>query len=189
MERVAMPGLPEYLREKKVAFERLKHKAATAGFSPGRLEAKVEAAGRSGIRRIRIRDFQIISDAATTFAGYDLGPTSPEILLGALGSCLTHTYLIQAAVNQITLHEVTVVTNGQLDPRAGLTGHEEIPVYPHELFYHARLVTDASDALVDALNAAVERSCPLLNLLRRGNTVRGSVEVITDWTNQAEVAN
>jgi len=189
VESFAMPGLPDYLREKSLAFDKLKRNAATPGFSPSRLEARVEAAGRTGIRRIRIRDFQIVSDAATTFAGYNLGPTSPEILLGALGSCLTHTYLIQAAVHQITLHEVTVLTNGQVDARAGLAGHDDVPVYPHELSYHVTLTTDASEAVVATLNAAVERSCPILNLLRRGNTVTGGVTVTTEWVNQAEVAD
>ena len=50
------------------------------------LTAQVTAEGGSGIRRVRIRDFQIITDAKTAMAGYDLGPRAPEVLLGALGT-------------------------------------------------------------------------------------------------------
>lgn len=48
------------------------------------------------------------------------------------------------------------------------------PIYPHDLSYTVRLTTDATK--LDALNAAVERFCPILNLLRQGVEVRGTVE-------------
>ncbi len=64
--------------------------------------------------------------------------------------------------------------HGQLDPRAGTPGHETTPIYPHELSYTVRLTTDVTE--LDALNAAVERFCPILNLLRQGVTVQGTVE-------------
>ena len=37
------------------------------------------AMGRSGIREIRIRDFQIISDSKPDLAGYDLGPGADDL--------------------------------------------------------------------------------------------------------------
>lgn len=169
-----MANLTEYLTQKRDALLRRKAHARSGDAHPLRLQAQAHAEGRSGIRRIRIRDFQVISDSPPDFAGYDLGPSSPELLLGALSSCLTHTYLIQAADQQIALQDVSVEVHGQLDPRAGTPGHETTPIYPHDLSYTVRLTTDVTD--LDALNTAVERFCPILNLLRQGVEVRGTVE-------------
>lgn len=66
-----------------------------------RFSAKVKAKGRSGVREIRIRDFQIISDSPEDYAGYSLGPSSPELQLGVLGSCLAHITLIQARKEEL----------------------------------------------------------------------------------------
>lgn len=86
-----MSNLTEYLAQKRDALLRRKAHARSGEASPLKLQAQAHAEGRSGVRRIRIRDFQVISDSPPDFAGYDLGPSSPELLLGALSSCLTHT--------------------------------------------------------------------------------------------------
>ena len=171
-----MSQLNDYLAEKRAAVLARNAAIEAGSAQPLELKAHVRAEGRSGVRRLRIRDHQVISDSPPDFAGYDLGPSSPELLLGALSSCLTHTYLIQAADQQIDLQDVSVEVQGQLDPRAGTPGFENTPVYPHDLSYTVRLTTDATE--LDALNAAVERFCPILNLLRRGTEVRGTVERI-----------
>ena len=89
-----MSNLNEYLEEKRQAMRERHAQLEATGARPHMLKATVRAEGRSGIRRIRIRDFQIISDSGPDFAGYNLGPTSPELQLGVLGSCLTHIFLI-----------------------------------------------------------------------------------------------
>ena len=76
------------------------------------------------MRRIRIRDHQVVSDSPADFAGYDLGPSSPELLLGSLGSCLTHIFLIKAAELQLPLESLQVEIEGDLDPRGGKPGYE-----------------------------------------------------------------
>jgi hypothetical protein len=98
-----MSALNEYLGEKRQAIAARKSSIAAGEGVPMTLTARVRAEGRSGIRRIRIRDFQVISDSEADFAGYDLGPSSPELQLGVLGSCLTHTFLIQAATLGVPL--------------------------------------------------------------------------------------
>lgn len=170
-----MSDLNAYLDQKRAAL--LKRRAAVEagelGVTP--FAAQAQAEGRSGVRRIRIRDFQIVSDSPPSFAGYDLGPGSPEILLGVLASCLTHTWLIQAAAHELPLESVEAETHGQLDLRSGTPGFEEIPVYPHEISYAVRIVSSASPEAVALVEAAVESSCPILNLLRRAVEIRGEL--------------
>jgi uncharacterized OsmC-like protein len=170
-----MSTLREYLAQKKIAV--LAREARDpASIDPKRLQAHATAEGRSGVRRIRIRDFQIISDSEADYAGYNLGPASPELQLGVLGSCVTHTYLIHASKHDVPLDHIEVDISAHIDPRGGKPGFEDVPVYPQDLSYTVRLTTPASQAEIDRLHAIVERACPILNLLRNPQTVRSTVQ-------------
>jgi uncharacterized OsmC-like protein len=170
-----MSTLNEYLAEKRVALHARREKARENGGGPLVLQAQVRAEGRSGVRRIRIRDFQIISDSGPDFAGYNLGPGSPELQLGVLGSCLTHVFLIQAADLGVALDSLEVEVTGQMDPRAGQPGFEDVPVYPHNISYTVQLSSPASAEAIAELHAAVERACPILNLLLNPQQITGTL--------------
>lgn len=167
--------LNDYLAEKRAAVLARNDAVATGLAQPAALKAHVRAEGRSGVRRIRIRDHQVISDSPPDFAGYNLGPSSPELQLGVLGSCVTHIFLIQAAERRVPLNHLEVEVSGLIDPRAGKPGHETTPVWPHEIGYTVHIDSPASQADIDALFEAVERSCPILNLLRNPQSIRAEV--------------
>lgn len=175
-----MTTLNAYLRHKQDAFHALKARAAAPGYAPAALRATVTAEGRSGVRRIRIRDFQILSDSPPDFVGCDLGPSSPEIALGALGSCITHTWLIQAAAFGLPLDAIEVTIEGRIDQRAGIPGHDAIPREPHGISYTVRIQTDVPDDAIAEVRDAVERVCPILNLLRRPQAISGEVQRADD---------
>lgn len=171
-----MTTLNEYLGQKKDALLQRRAKIRSGELAAVTLKASASAEGRSGVRRIRIRDFQVITDSPPDFAGYNLGPSSPELLLGALSSCLTHTFLIHAADQDVPLHSVQAEVSATIDPRGGSEGNEGIPVFPHEIGYLVTLVSPASADEITRLQAAVEKFCPILNLLKRGNDIRGEVD-------------
>lgn len=172
-----MTSLPEYLVQKREALLARRALVAEGKLGPASLHARVTAEGRSGVRRIRIRDFQIVSDSPPEFAGYNLGPSSPELQLGVLGSCLNHSYLIQAAALQVPFDSIEVEVEGFIDPRAGSAGFEDVPVYPQDIRYTVRIEGSASPDQIKALSANVEKACPILNLLRDPQTIRGHVEL------------
>jgi len=173
-----MSHLNDYLAEKRAAVL-ARHAAIEVGTAqPLKLKASVKAEGRSGVRRLRIRDHQVISDSPTDFAGYDLGPSSPELQLGVLGTCVTHIFLIQAAERQVPLESLEVEVTGLIDPRGGKPGHEKTPIWPHEIGYTVHIDSPASREAIDALFEAVERNCPILNLLRNPQTIRAEVKLI-----------
>ena len=181
-----MSHLNDYLAEKRAAVL-ARHAAIEAGTAqPLQLKASVKAEGRSGVRRLRIRDHQIISDSPPDFAGYNLGPSSPELQLGVLGTCVTHIFLIQAAERQVPLESLEVEVTGLIDPRGGKPGHEKTPIWPHEIGYTVHIDSPASREEIDALFEAVERNCPILNLLRNPQTIRAEVKLIDS---KAEAAN
>ena len=171
-----MSTLREYLGQKREALLARRERAAHEPPTPHTISAHARAEGRSGVRRIRIRDFQIVSDSPPDFAGYDLGPSSPELQLGVLGSCLTHVFLIQAADLQVPIDALEVDVTGQMDPRAGKAGFAHIPIYPHDIAYTVHISSPAAPEEIAALHAAVERACPILNLLLNPQTIRGTVD-------------
>ena len=172
---VALSTLIEYLDQKRRALLERRARIADGRLGPVSLKASATAEGRSGLRRIRVRDFQVLTDSPPDFAGYDLGPNSPELQLGVLGSCLNHSYLIQAAALEVPIDSIEVEVEAVLDPRALSIGFESTPVYPQNISYVVKIESSASETRIEQLLAAVERACPILNLLKNPQTIAGRV--------------
>lgn len=170
-----LSGLRDYLRQKKEAVLALVERDRRAEAGPQRLSARVTAEGRSGVRRIRVGDFQVIMDSPPELAGYSLGPQSQELLIGVLGSCLTHIFLIQAALRDVPLDSLEVEVSATRHPRAGAPGLEDVPIYPHDIRYQVHVSSPATRAEIEALHAAVEQNCPVFNLFRHPVGVEGTV--------------
>ena len=181
-----MSQLNDYPAEKRAAVLARNAAIEAGSAQPLQLKAHVRAEGRSGVRRLRIRDHQVISDSPPDFAGYNLGPSSPELQLGVLGTCVTHIFLIQAAERQVPLESLEVEVTGIIDPRGGKPGHEHTPIWPHEIGYTVHIDSPASREDIDALFEAVERNCPILNLLRNPQSIRAEVKLVNS---KAEAAN
>ncbi|MED4600894.1 OsmC family protein [Paenibacillus validus] len=173
-----MTTLNEYLKQKRAALFERQEKAEQQPEAAGvTLRAKAQTLGRSGVREIRIRDFQVISDSPPDFAGYNLGPSSPELQLGVLGSCLTHIALIQAAEREVSLESLEVEVEGDMHPLAGRPGYEHIPVYPHNIRYKLFIQSVESEETLQALHEAIEQVCPIFNLLKNPQVIHGELVV------------
>ncbi|EIV92447.1 OsmC family protein [Frankia sp. QA3] len=171
-----MSGLREYLAVKREALHAHRQKVVADEVKLFPVAATVRAEGRTGVRRIRIGDFQIISDSVPELAGHSLGPSSPQIQLGVLGSCLTHTFLIQAALREVPLDSIDIDVSATFDSRGGQPDHPDVPVYPQNLEYTVRLSSPATDEQIADLYREVERTCPILNLLIQPQTIKGRLE-------------
>ncbi|MGN3963085.1 OsmC family protein [Burkholderia gladioli] len=171
-----MSTLNDYLIQKReVWLTRREAARQDPALAPNRLKANVRALGRSGVREIRIRDFQVISDSPEDFAGYNLGPASPELQLGVLGSCLTHITLIQAAERQLRIDAIEVEVTGEQHPLAQQPGFEQFPIFPHNIRYTLEIVSPEAPETIRALHEAVEAVCPIFNLLRQPQTIVGEL--------------
>lgn len=138
--------------------------------------ARTVAEGRSGVRHIRIRDHNILSDSPPDFAGFNLGPASPEIFIGSLSSCLTHIFLIHAADRQISLKRLEVEVKADVDVRGGKPGYEDVPFYPFNIRYEVEIDSSNSKEEIEELSRVVEEKCPVLNLIRNPQQLNGSVK-------------
>lgn len=171
-----MSTLSDYLVQKRAAVLARREEAARKP-EPAPLKAEVRVLGRSGVREIRIRDLQVISDSGPGLAGYNLGPSSPELQLGVLGSCISHITLIQAAVMQVPLETVEVEVTALMHPMAQKPGFEEVPLHPYGIRYELRIGSSAPAEQIRALHEAVEKNCPIMSLLTLPQTVEGALRL------------
>jgi uncharacterized OsmC-like protein len=162
-----MALLDSYL-ERKSTVLRQRQEDFTADLAKASVAIKASSwvAGNTGARPVRLGETLWITDSAPALAGNALGPTAPEMLLGALASCLVHTYLIAAALHEVMLDGVTVTVLGALDMAAvvGLPAGE-LPRL-EQVSYRADVASPDGQESVDLLHAEVERLCPVLNTLR-----------------------
>ncbi|MDR1633857.1 MAG: OsmC family protein [Bifidobacteriaceae bacterium] len=172
----AKPGLRDFLAHKRYdGLQLAEQREADPPTKPHVLKAHTVAEGRSGVRRIRIRNHQILSDTGPDYAGYNLGPGSPEIVLGALSSCITHITEIVASNRRVPLDYLRVDVRGQQDFRRGSPGFEDVPPEPHQIRFVVTVESPADQSTIDALFAEVQEICPILNLFRKPQTVVGEV--------------
>ncbi len=131
-----------------------------------KLTASSKVAGITGARPTRMGEITFVTDSAPGLAGHALGPTAPEMLLGALASCLVHTYLIQAVLLNIPLDHVEIEVKGELD-MSGVVGlpYDEPPRMSN-ITYAARIESPCSAEDVRRLHEGVADTCPVLNTIR-----------------------
>ncbi len=136
------------------------------------IQASSHVAGNTGARPVQMGETRFITDSAPGLAGHALGPTAPEMLLGALASCLVHTYLIQATLMGLPLDNVEVEVKGTLD-MSGVVGlpYTELPQL-EGVTYTARINSSAAAADIERMHVAVDETCPVLNTIRRPTAVQ-----------------
>lgn len=169
-------SLTEYLTRKRELVEAYRTQLRAPDAAPTPLRATVTVAAGSGVRPIRIRDHEVISDTGTALGGYDLGPSAPELLVGALASCIAHSALIIAADRGVAFEQLEVEVSGSLDYRGVLGVAADAPVAPTDLVYTLRFAGPVSDAEVAAIQAEIARICPVLLALLSPLPVKGRVE-------------
>ncbi len=124
-----------------------------------------------------IRNFPALTiDEPAAFGGGDTGPSPVEILLAALGTCQEIMYAALASVMDIPLDECKVKLVGDLDVRGllGMGKDDGIPPGFTNISYETHIKSSADKNDLQALVAAVESQCPVLDMLLRNVTVTGS---------------
>ncbi len=136
------------------------------------VEAVCIAGDLTGVRRLRIRDWQYLGDSGPDFGGWGLGPSSPELLCGVLSTCLTHTYLIGAATMDIAVDRVQVRVSAANNDAAFLGIATADPPLPFAITAHIDVAApDASPEELARLHRYAGENCPLTRLLRTPNPV------------------
>ncbi len=164
-------GLRDYLLHKKAAMDA----AAAEHPDPAHWRESVEAVcvadDVTGVRKLKLRDWEFIGDSGPAFGGQNQGPSSPELLCGVISTCLTHTYLIGAAQLGVPVDrvEVRATADNNDAPLLGIAGTD--PLLPFNIRAVVTLeAPDATDAQLGRLHRYADQ-CPMTNLIRNSNAV------------------
>ncbi|RMH35531.1 MAG: OsmC family peroxiredoxin [Acidobacteria bacterium] len=169
-------SLREFLGRKRQALAAFRAQLTAQPPAPVTLRAAVTVAAGTGLRPVRVRDHTVLSDSGPGLGGYDLGPNAPELLLAAMASCVAHSALAIAADRELALDELQVEVTGQIDYRGTLAVSAEAPVAPTGLRYTIRYRGEVSDSEMAALQADLERLCPVLLAVLQPQSLSGQVE-------------
>lgn len=172
-----MPNLADYIQFKSEQLATLRDTLRAPEARPSELVATARVAGGSGVRPVHVREFTIVTDSAPALAGYNLGPTAPELLMSALASCLAHTFLIVAASRGVAYETLEVEVRGSIDFR-GVLEVADVPTRPNDISYEARICSTLDAATLVEIQRDVERLCPVLQALTEPLAVQGAVTVV-----------
>jgi uncharacterized OsmC-like protein len=167
------PTLPDFQKRRLAALKTLE-KTPDDQVQLIPIEVKTTAEQRSGVRRIRIRGHQIISDSDYSFAGYSLGPGSPESSLTAIASDLADAYLTQAAIKNVRIDSLGVSITSRRDsvpPAVRI-------VHPHNLLYTIYVKSPATDEQLEEIRLLAEKYSPAFNVASEKQIVKGSIDYV-----------
>lgn len=117
-------------------------------------------------RPTRMGAFEMVSDSGVALGGQALGPSAPEMLLGALASCLVHTYLLQSVLMNIPITHVEVEVTGKIDLTGVVGLPYEQPPQMQDITYTAKVDSPADPEAIQRIHDEVEATCPVLNTIK-----------------------
>nr|WP_243637830.1 OsmC family protein [Natrarchaeobius chitinivorans] len=114
---------------------------------------------------VRTREFTVQGDEPAEILGERTAPNAVELLLGALGSCLTVGYAANAAAMGIELDELRFEMAGDVDLRGFLGISEDVRPGYESIDCTVFVDADASEEALATLRERVEATSPLLDIL------------------------
>jgi uncharacterized OsmC-like protein len=166
-----LPSLNDFIQRRRTALNLLTQ-VPSDQLQAVTLHARTTAEQRAGVRRIRFRGNQIISDSDYTFAGYSLGPGSPESALTVIASDIADTYLSQAAIHGVRIDSLGV----SIASRPDSVRPAVRVVYPHNLLYTIYVKSPASDEQLEELRQLTEQHSPIFNLVSTKQVLVGDID-------------
>jgi uncharacterized OsmC-like protein len=116
-------------------------------------------------------------DEPTSLGGTDSAPNPAEVLLGALGTCLSVGYALNAAARGIHLQRLALDVEGDIDLAVfGGLAEEGNPGYS-DIRVRVEVASDATAEAVQALHEHVVRTSPILSTVARPVHVSSEVTI------------
>lgn len=139
--------------------------------------AKVSRYSLAGVEHAR--DFEIVADEPNELLGQNSAPNPQELLMAALNACLTVGYVVNAAAMGITVHDLEIETDGELDLRGFLGIDASVNPGYDEVRYVVRLKADAPREKLEELHAVVTKTSVNLANFARPIRMVSTLETVT----------
>ena len=133
---------------------------------------------------ISTREFTIEGDEPEQILGERTAPNAVELLLAALGSCLSVGYAANAAAMGIDLHDVRFELEGGIDLRGFLGISEDVRPGYDSVTCTVYVDADAADEELLKLRERVEATSPLMDIIT--NTVPLETDLVVNYGGDQE---
>jgi uncharacterized OsmC-like protein len=114
---------------------------------------------------IHTREFTLEGDEPEQILGERTGPNAVEVLLGALGSCLSVGYAANAAAMGIEIDDLRFEMEGDVDLRGFLGISEDVRPGYESIECTVHLDADADESELAELRERVETTSPLVDAI------------------------
>ncbi|MEM9473432.1 MAG: OsmC family protein [Pseudomonadota bacterium] len=121
------------------------------------------------------RSFTIKTDEPTPLGGKDENIDPMELLLAALGSCLTIGWVTHANLRGIDFSDLEITVNAPFDLRGYLDIDQSVRPGFGELSYDVKVQTDASDNVLDEIKKAAELGSPMFDNIKNMTPIAGNI--------------
>jgi len=162
-----LTGLIEHVKQKPEAGQTV-WKAKTNWLGGFRSEAQ-------------IRDFTVAMDEPEALGGTNSSPNMVEMVLGAYGCCLTTGYAMNAGLRGITLEDIQIELEGDLDLNGFFGLHDPEETWPGYTNIRAKVFLKAPTATAEqlqALHEAVARTSPVGSILKQPLSVSTELTIV-----------
>jgi uncharacterized OsmC-like protein len=122
-----------------------------------------------------VRHFTVPSDEPASLGGTDLATNAVELVLSALGACLSVGFVYNAALHGTTIRALAIEVEGQIDLARFLGLPVETPAGYTEIRVTCRIDADARPSELAALASRVIATSPVTDTLRRPIPIEVSV--------------
>ncbi len=129
---------------------------------------------------VKLRAHTLTVDEPKGIGGSDRGPTPVELVLAALGTCQEITYRAFATAMGIALDEVSAKVEGDIDFRGFFAIDPTVRPGFGAIRVNITLRTKASESEIARLVEAVNRHCPVLDMLSTPVPTSLHTTIVTD---------
>ena len=121
------------------------------------------------------RSFSIETDEPAPLGGTDAAVDPMELVLAAVGTCLSIGWVTQARKRGIDYRDLRIDVSGDYDLRGYLDIDEETRPGFNDISYPVTVDTDASPEQLAEIKEAAERTSPMFDNVLNSTPVRGQV--------------
>lgn len=124
----------------------------------------------------RARSFEIRTDEPEALGGKDSAIDPMELLLGALGSCLTIGWATHAEKRGVNIHALEIRVTAPFDLRGYLGVNSDVRPGFSELKYEVSVDSDADPATLEEIKIAAEEGSPMFDNVLNATPTTGVVK-------------
>jgi uncharacterized OsmC-like protein len=121
------------------------------------------------------RSFKIKTDEPTPLGGGDTAIDPMELILGALGSCLTIGWVTQANLRKINYKKLEIEVVAPFDLRGYFALDKKIRPGFASLQYNVKVESDADKKTLEEIKIAAENTSPMFDNILNKTEIKGNV--------------